>query len=213
MALNANERRALLNMAGEGFTGPYPAPDGDLNNIPDLRHLLGLYRFEFINAIATPAGIAEDGDIYMEYDALGVGTKIFVQQTDFIRDKGLRTAVLISLLTDRIADLTDVLPDNTGDRRGWWADPTLGSKLWLLFRSSLTPDMPSRVEQASNEALQWMIDEGVASSVESEALISSQNTITWTIKIVKPGGKNDENFKFFFNWENELFGEIVNGVE
>ena len=144
----------------------------------------------------------------MQYSPAGVGTEIFVEQTDLTRDRGLKTAVLISLLTDRLADLTDVLPDNSGERRGWWADPTLGSKLWLLFRASLTPDIPAQIDIATIEALQWMIDEGVASDITSNAIIADRNTVTWVVQIIKPGSRDSLNFKFFFNWETEIFGEV-----
>lgn len=172
--------------------------------------LMGTYgwtTFELPLPDSGLAGIAEDGDILMEYNPIS-GTSIFVEQTDLKRDPGLKTAMLISLLTDRVADPSDVLPDNTGERRGWWADPTLGSKLWLLFRASLTPDMPSRIESATKEALQWLIDEGVASDVIVNAVIADRNTITWDVLVIKPGSKDNENFKFFFNWENEIFGEV-----
>jgi len=194
---------------------PIPPPTtitagGQLSFDSPLMGTYGWLSFEVIEIAELP-GITEDGDILMSYNPI-TGTDIFVDQTDLTRDAGLRTAMLISLLTDRVADSTDVLPDNTGERRGWWADPTLGSKLWLLFRSSLTPDMPSRIESATKEALQWMLDEGVASEVIVNATIVDRNTITWEVSVIKPGNKDNENFKFFFNWENEIFGEVTNGV-
>ena len=207
MSLSENDRRALLNMTGEGFTGPYPIPDGDLANTPDLRHLLGLYRFENLVFTPLPALIAEDGDIFMKFSPL-IGTEIFIDKKDLVRDKGLRTAVLISLFSDRIAEETDVLPDNSGERKGWCLDPSMGSRLWLLFRASLTPDIPSRIEFYSKEALEWMITDGVASDILVKAEITGLNIVEWIIEIIKPGQKNNSLFKFFFNWENELFGEV-----
>ena len=41
---------------------------------------------------------------------------------DAERDPGLETSILISLFSDRLADIEDLLPDNTGERRGWWGD-------------------------------------------------------------------------------------------
>jgi len=154
-----------------------------------------------------PAGISDDGDIFMTYDPI-TGGEVFVEAGDFIRDKGLRTAVLISLFTDRLADDTDVLPDNTGIRRGWWADGELGSRLWLLFRTKLTTDTPAKIEQFSREALDWMIIDGVAKDVIVTAERTDIYRIDWLIEIVKPGEKDSTTFKFFFNWENEVFGEV-----
>lgn len=68
---------------------------------------------------------------------------------DLVVDESLVPAVLVSLLTDRRAEASDVLPDGSSDRRGWWADAYLeggdryGSRLWLLDRAML----PSRANQ------------------------------------------------------------------
>jgi len=158
-------------------------------------------------AQTAETGIAEDGDILMSYSPID-GGQIFVEAGDLVRDKGLRTSVLISLLTDRVAEDTDVLPDNTGIRRGWWADPTLGSRLWLLFRASLTTDVPAKIEQFSRECLEWMIADGAAKEIIVTAERTDIYRIDWLIKIIKPGEKDSTTFKFFFNWENELFGEV-----
>jgi phage gp46-like protein len=58
----------------------------------------------------------------------------------------LESAVLISLFTDRRAEASDVVPDGSNDRRGWWGDSgslyLIGSRLWLLRRAVWSP--PSR---------------------------------------------------------------------
>ena len=77
----------------------------------------------------------------------------------------LQTAILISLFTDRTALPDDVIPDGTTDPRGWWADAgadyPIGSRLWLLDRSKQTADVLKRAADYINEALQWLIDDGV----------------------------------------------------
>lgn len=84
----------------------------------------------------------------------------------------LETALLISLFTHRLADPDDVLPGNDGDRRGWWADTgkepvdRIGSKLWLLAREKQTNETRLRAEDYATEALQWMLDDGVADRIE-----------------------------------------------
>jgi len=96
---------------------------------------------------------------------------------DLESDRGLETAVIISLFTDRRANEDDALPDsNNLDRRGWWGDLTsniendqIGSRLWLLEREKTTPNVVIRAKQYAEEALQWLIDEGVAMKVEVEA--------------------------------------------
>lgn len=89
----------------------------------------------------------------------------------------LETAVLISLFSDRLAATDDVIPDNTTDPRGWWGDeqgsPAIGSRLWLVSRAKLTPDLPARAKDYIVEALQWLIDDGVAAKVDVTTQASS----------------------------------------
>ena len=60
------------------------------------------------------------GDIALIWnDALGAAD-IEIGASDLTTDAGLRTALLLSLFTDRRAEDGDVLPDNASDRRGWW---------------------------------------------------------------------------------------------
>lgn len=84
----------------------------------------------------------------------------------------LTTAVLISLFTDRVAQIGDPIPDNQSDPRGWWGDNQaggntvpIGSRLWLITREKQTQETLNRAVTYSQEALQWMIDDGVAASV------------------------------------------------
>jgi phage gp46-like protein len=83
-------------------------------------------------------------------------------------------AVLVSLFTWRRALPDDDLPG--ADRMGWWGDtwPTvrgdrIGSRLWLLSRSKLMNATPGLAVEYAREALQWLIDDGVAEAVNVEA--------------------------------------------
>lgn len=95
---------------------------------------------------------------------------------ELLREKGLKTAVLMSLYTDKRAAPDDELPDlYSTDRKGWWGDQTsdipgdeIGSKLWLRSRSKTTPQTLVDVESDVRDALQWMIDDGVAIDIEVE---------------------------------------------
>jgi phage gp46-like protein len=80
----------------------------------------------------------------------------------------LETSVLISFFTDRRAGPSDVIPDGTNDRRGWWGDAgqqyPIGSRLWLLGRAKQIPKTLTDAQGYCTEALQWMIDDGVIAS-------------------------------------------------
>lgn len=99
-------------------------------------------------------------------------------------DEGLFTAIIISLLTDRQAAADDAIPDapafGPADRRGWWGDTAtdetvdgepdlIGSRLWLLARCKLDGTVAPRAQQYAEEALKWMLEDGVAGSVVATA--------------------------------------------
>ena len=69
----------------------------------------------------------------------------------------LKSAVWMSLGTDRRAENDDVLPGGDGDKRGWWGDSfrqrRIGSRLWLLERQKITADTLLRAEEYAAEAL------------------------------------------------------------
>ena len=88
----------------------------------------------------------------------------------------------------------DILPDSSGDKRGWWADTSddkIGSKLWLLMRTGTTADISSRAEKYIKECLDWMIVDGLAKSIDVIAERSGNDTLLITIQIFQPDGKAD----------------------
>lgn len=91
----------------------------------------------------------------------------------------LATAVVLSLFTDRRATRDDVLPHNQSDRRGWVGEEfvapdfdnrpdTWGSGLWLLAGKAV-PEVLEHARFAAQEALAWMVRDGIASRVEVTA--------------------------------------------
>ncbi|KUR80752.1 phage GP46 family protein [Novosphingobium sp. FSW06-99] len=102
----------------------------------------------------------------------------------------LATAALISLFTDAQADPDDVIPDGTTDRRGWWGG-AIGSKIWLyVTRGKATPELPSQVQQAASDALQWFIDDGVATSIDVAAFYAAAGKLVLTVKIHRGNGSS-----------------------
>lgn len=81
----------------------------------------------------------------------------------------LSTAVIISLFSDRQANADDVIPDGSGDPRGWWGDVgqyMIGSRLWLLERAKRTQQTIALAQGYIEEALQWLIDDGVVAKFD-----------------------------------------------
>ncbi|QBH18614.1 hypothetical protein EYC51_03385 [Alcaligenes faecalis] len=84
----------------------------------------------------------------------------------------LERAVVISLFTWRRAEPSDPVDDD--ERYGYWGDAypdqpqdRIGSRLWLLRRRSLTAQTMKDAQRYADEALAWMVEDGVAQRVEA----------------------------------------------
>jgi phage gp46-like protein len=130
--------------------------------------------------------------IRLDYD-------VNTHRTDLVRDGGniqtedlLNSVVMTSLFTRRRALPTDVLPDPADTREGWWADPyadvegdLIGSRLWLLRRSKATQAVVNQAETYAKEALQWLVDDGVAETVTVEVEAQGE-VLAFRVTIEKP---------------------------
>ncbi|KAL6953375.1 hypothetical protein U1Q18_052069 [Sarracenia purpurea var. burkii] len=92
---------------------------------------------------------------------------------DAALDNGLDTAIYVSLFTDARAD-PETARDPT-DLRGWWGDEfgPIGSRLWELTRGKATDEALSFAKTAAEDALRWLIDEGIATAVTATGGISA----------------------------------------
>lgn len=104
-------------------------------------------------------------------------------------DEGLVTAVIISLFTDRQANPDDTLP-NGKHRRGWWGDDfagtpgdKIGSRLWLNESAKQLGSVLIKDREYAQEALQWLVDDGVASRVDVAASNPRSGVRALTIEI------------------------------
>lgn len=108
-------------------------------------------------------------------------------------DDGLETAVIISLFTDRRANADDTIPDGSNDRRGWWADAfndvvndKIGSRLWLLSREKQLSAVLVRAREYAMEALQWLVDDGVAQAVDVVASNPKPGVLGLWVSVYRP---------------------------
>lgn len=103
---------------------------------------------------------------------------------DLATDDGLKTAVILSLHLDARAD----------GERGWWADaldtetPDTGSLLWQLERTKTTQATLNTAHDTALEALQWLIDDGIARQLQIEAMRVRQNRLYLEIHITRADG-------------------------
>ena len=115
-----------------------------------------------------------------------------VAGTDLQSGDDLVTAVVISLFTDAEADADDVIPDGTDDPRGWVGDADsdrpIGSKLWLLSRTTLTAQTLLTAADYMRAALQWLLDDGVVSMIDVSTSRAGLRRMDALIKISRTGG-------------------------
>ena len=118
-------------------------------------------------------------------------------------DDELTRAVIISLFSwSRACDDDPV----EGRRRfGFWGDTyddagqETGSKLWLMSRSKILPDTVEKCRKYAAKALQWMVDDGVADSVDVYTERNGVDRIDMSITIYR---KDDDRRLHFSNvWE------------
>jgi phage gp46-like protein len=94
--------------------------------------------------------------------------------------------------------------------RGWWGDLVppaqasedaprhrTGSRLWLLSREKQLPEILRKAEEYAREALQWLIEDGVASAIEVEASIPRDGWLALQIVIERNGAAN--RFEYLWN--------------
>lgn len=121
----------------------------------------------------------------------------------FGSDADLTTSVLISLFTDRTASADDTLPDRSEDPRGWWgdlgADRPIGSKLWLRMREKQTEHVRLLIEADIVDALRWLIDDGVATSVDVDVEFPVPGMVGATVLVNRD--EKTANLRFDWAWQ------------
>lgn len=153
---------------------------------PDLASMAALVSVPFDLRLAPPAPAAA-----YPYTTLVTSTALPESGVDMLAtyalalEGGLATAVTLSLFTDARAGIDDALPLRQADRRGWVGDEFMaapdtalapdatadrwGSLLWLLYQSKATDDVLERARFAAQEALAWLVRDGIASRVDVSA--------------------------------------------
>jgi phage gp46-like protein len=117
----------------------------------------------------------------------------------------LARAVIISLFTWRRANSDDDLPGT--QKNGWWGDTypqidndRIGSRLWLLSRAKLTTETVLRAKEYAEEALQWLIDDGIAADVQVQSERQDLFMLALGIKIIR-GDQSSLNIRFANVWD------------
>ena len=114
---------------------------------------------------------------------------------DLLTTDSLENVVIISIGTyarernlDKVANLSPVVG-------GWWGDAldekgTLGGYLYEAFPGQLTDGTARQIETLVVDALQWMVNDGVAKSVKCGAEIVDNEVMSIQITIERPDGES-----------------------
>lgn len=125
-------------------------------------------------------------DLALIYNPQLQAFDLAVDGADLAAEDTLASAVLVSLMCDRLAEPYEVKPGE--DRRGWWADAyadhshKTGSRLWLLEREKQLPGVVQRCQQYCEEALQWCIDDGLAKAITVTVFVPRSG---WLVALTK----------------------------
>lgn len=121
-------------------------------------------------------------------------------------DPGLVESVTIMLFSDGEALPDDRLPVPGTGRRGWIGDvltddgELIGSRLWLLAREKQRPEVLRLAEDYAREALQPLLDAGIASAIAVEAGVAAGDRLGLDIRIDRPAG-SAVDLRFTHLWE------------
>lgn len=142
--------------------------------------------------------LQSDGSVHLDFG---------MNDHDLADGHDLKTAVLVSLFTDRRAEDDDRLPEDGVSKRGWWADAfnavgngrRIGSRLWLLQREKQLNEVVNRAREYCKEALQWLVDDGVASDVVIDAEVVAEGVLGIRVAIHRDK-TSPSKFQFDYAW-------------
>jgi len=137
---------------------------------------------------------------------------LVVEGADFAPVDGLETSIANSLFSDRRAD--ESRQQNPRYRRGWIGDifgaeegNLIGSQLWTLDQARLTQSTINDARLFAIEALNWMITDGVAQTVDVIVEQGSPREITIAVTFTTTSG---EVKTYEYLWRNTNVAYISN---
>ena len=165
--------------------------------------------FPVPNPLELPLDLANcSGDILIGWDNDNALGDWVLADGDLQTGQDLETACLVSLFTDRLATPDFTPADGSTDRRGWWGDiyqpAPIGSNLWQLDRAKKTRDTLGLAKTYCEDALQWLIDDGVAASVAVDTRWiggPGSTMLGIAIAITQPDG-SVSRFVYGWAWDN-----------
>lgn len=157
------------------------------------------------------------GDIRLSFLTTDQYVDIIPIDRDVERDGGFETAVIITLVTDKAADVGDTLPEEYSIYKGGcWMDSVppvpdfkMGSKLWLLKRAKTENEVPAMAKEILLDAFKWMIEDTIIDrmEVEVERKRDLRTTIAFRLIFYKPED-TVVSYRFYYNWEQQSLRRV-----
>lgn len=150
----------------------------------------------------------------LEWDNTEGGADLSYENGSLREGDELATAAFLALFCDSAARDVDPIPKGT-PRSGWWGDAyeaenqgdEWGSRLWTLTRQPMSDAVIPIAVEMIEEALAWMVDDGIAESVRGVAEIyaGTKNTLAIGAEIKRPA----EVAPTFVGFWNSVTGETI----
>lgn len=149
-------------------------------------------------------------DIYLAWNPDTLSASPVLSSGAITQGQDLETAVIVRLFTWRRAKDDDVLPDDSGERYGFWAEAyarenatPLGSRLWLLARAKLTQQTLNLAKLYVEEALADLVENGVAQQIDVTVERYGLNSMSIQIVMYRGVGGVDP-LRFEYTWRPVL---------
>lgn len=127
-------------------------------------------------------------DLMFDFFNDDMNLDLVVKSGEIQKDDSLKSAVLISLFTDARCEKNE-LPAGENSLRGFWGDAifgeSTGSKLWLLNRPKFTNSTLIQAKQYAEDALKWLISDGLAQNIIVDAIYNNKKQMLLNISIFK----------------------------
>ena len=123
---------------------------------------------------------------------------------DILTDDFFDTSILYSLFGERRASPDEIIDANR--RRGWIGnegkDFENGSKLWLFEQAKITATNLQRIADEAKKALQWLVDDGFAVSIEVEGVTIDSNRDKIVLILVIRRSRDKIDRRLFDLWDS-----------
>ena len=98
----------------------------------------------------------------------------------------------MSVRIEQWADIRELVCMSIGtDKGSWWADLNFGSELHLLREGGKVDGKTAgNFRRMLQECLAWIIEDGLAESINCAVERSGKNEISYTVEIIKPDSSN-----------------------